>query len=255
MRKVSLVILSLVVAATTAFAASNEVYSVNSVGYSTVTVPPTAFVMLGVSFDGFDPTYSGLIGEQLRSTGVQATSDQIFSWDPAANGGLGGYNNYFQYAGVYYLLPSFAVTNPPLVAGEALWIKAPDSGTFSTTTNEITILGEVVDVSTQLTQVVTGFQQLALPFSSDITLGELGLVDDGNWTGVQATSDAFYIWDPTANGGLGGYSSYLAYLGVVYLLPSFTVATDEVLPIGQGFWYEAKSGFTWTETNMYLNNL
>jgi hypothetical protein len=250
MKKVSLVILSLVVAGLTAYAGSNEVYSVNSVGYGSVTIPTNSFVMVSVQFDGFDPTLKGVLGAQLRGNGIPAESDQVQLWDP----GITNYNSYMQFGGEYYgPLPSFTLaSDTPLLSGMAMWIKSPATGPYKSDTNEVTIAGEVVDVATQTVDIVSSFQQAGYPFSSVSKLGDLTLADDGTGTGTPATSDALWVWDPA----ITNYNKYMPFGGSFYgPLPSFTLADDVELPITQGFWYEAISGFTWTETNKYLNNL
>ena len=228
--------LVIALAATVGLGAETVVTSANTVGYKTVALPPGgSFIMLSMNFDAFDQTFLGVFGtDQLTKNNKVGNADNIYVWDPALNGGLGGYLKFYQKAD-----GTFSPSNAPFVAGQAVWLGSPVA---SVTTNVLTLAGEAVDVVTQSTDIVTGFQMVGFPFSADKQLADTTFAADGatanNKVGL---ADNLYIWDGA------GYSK--AYLKPTGWDP------DKALVLGQGFWYEARNPFMWDSTNTYLNNL
>ena len=117
---------------------------------------------------------------------------------------------------------------------------------------EFSLHGEAVDVATQAVEIVTGFQLVGYPFSADIDLQDMDFANDGATANNKVGGGArVYIWDGD------GYGIYQLKTDLMwYATTNFGGGpVDVTVPLGQGFWYEAKTSFTWTETNRYLGNL
>jgi hypothetical protein len=252
MKRLSLILATLAIAGFV-FAQTNEVTSVNVVGYNKITLLPTGkLVICSLQFDPFDPTLNGVLGTNiLRPTAKGYNGDQLFIYSTAK----AGYDT-------YQLSPSFwwynisapsVPTNPPLVAGQSFWIQ---SARTSSSNLDIAIMGEVVDVATQQITIVSNLQMIAYPFSCDTLLNQTGLRNSGAAkTGKGSAGDSIYLWDATAQ----GYNTFqLSTNDVIgwYNISQASVPETNVFSLGQGFWYKsAKGAFSWQETNVYLNNL
>ncbi len=240
-------------------AASNEVTSVNVVGYNKADIPPAAvsggFNLIGIQFDAFDNTLMGIFStNQLRAGFSPTQGDRIYIFDPG-KGAAGGYDQYALRAldMNYYDTSKWGqpagITNPVIKAGTGMWLQAP--GTAGTTT-EVVIAGEVVDVPTQSVAIVNGFQIMSYPYSTEIPLNDTDLMNDGATVGFSpAQADRIYIWNGVdydqyaLSQAMGGWSK----------TTEWPVLTTDTIPMGAGFWYNAKSGFTWTEPIPYEDAL
>ena len=160
------------------------------------------------------------------------------------------WGNYWQQPdGVFYDTATFAPSNAPLVPGQMFFVLTPDA---STTTNTLPLMGEVVTVVIQKIDIVPGLNGISYPFSSSVELQDTTFLADGG-TSAFFPGDADQIWVLPASGSWKNY--FLNADGSWYDSDTFSPVTDTALDLGQGFWYEAKGAFTWSETNKYLNNL
>jgi len=113
-------------------ATTNEVTSVNVVGYNKTDIPPGGnFNLISVQFDAFDPTLMGVFGTNQLKAGFSPTqADRIYIFDPS-KGPAGGYEQYALRAidKQYYNTVSWGVTptNPPLVPGMGMWLHCPEA--------------------------------------------------------------------------------------------------------------------------------
>jgi hypothetical protein len=256
MKKLGMFVLVAALLGFVQYAQAQEVSSVNVVGfYKVETAPGGQFTLCALQFDAIDPANANIVGvfgtNNLRKGAVPTSADRVYLWDT----GSSTWKQYFQKAnGSFYdanVPPWTTPTNPPMVAGQGFFIQSPSS---STTTNTITFAGEVVDVATQLTSVVSGFQTLGYPFSSATGLADMTLRAQGTAGTVPSAADRVYVYDPVA-----GYVQYwLKSTDRQWRKASeFPLGNPQnpAIALGQGFWYQAKNGFTWAETNAYLNNL
>lgn len=242
-----LMVCALMTVACAAFAAE-EVTSVNIVGYSKVPIPPGGgATMVALAFDAFDSTLLGIFGTNQLAQNVRAgNADSIYIWNTAES----RYDRYYQRPdGQFYQYGTGVVSNPVVEAGMSFWVSSPMG---SVETKEITLMGEVVSVNTQMTAMVNGQQMVAYPFSSEMKIKESGLASSGATASSRAgDADSIYVW---TGGQYVRY--YLDASGQWYIYGTGQPVGDaDVIPVGQGFWYEAKAPFTWVETNRYLHNL
>jgi hypothetical protein len=247
MKRVSMAICVVGLVATMGMAASNEVTSVNIVGYNTAIRPVGGtFNLIGVQFDAFDPTLLGVLGTNQLVAGVAPQfADRVYIYDPS----LPGYKQYAMKTGTgsFYNTAAWSgsATNPPVPAGTAMWIQSK-TGTAS---NMLTIAGEAVDVATQSVDIVQGFQLLAYPFSCEVDLNATSLKTVGTKGVAPQFADRVYVWTGTT------YNQYALHTSGEFRSTSTwsQPAGPITIPLGTGFWYDAKNGFAWQEANKYLS--
>ena len=74
----------------------------------------------------------------------------------------------------------------------------------------------------------------------------------GRNSNISTLADKVYLWD-AAKGTYVQY--YLRTDRTWWTVNPNTGPYNPTVALGQGFWYQAKAGFQWAETNKYLNNL
>ena len=234
--------------------AADDVTSVNVVGFSKVTLPPgsqTGIVMIAMQFDAFDPTLMGVFGtNQLRPATKVGNADQVWLWNVQRQ----EYDKYALKTDLQYRAAtnwSGPATNPPLVSGQGMFIKA---GASTTQTNTLTLMGQVVAYGSIETDIKAGWQLISYPFTCDVGLGAMSFTNVGAGTAASkvGNADNIRIWNGTSWDSYGLKSSDRQWHNTTNW--SGPAVNPNVL-LSQGFWYIAKSDFTWTETNKYLNNL
>lgn len=252
MKQICLTILAMCVSAAIVIAATNEVTSVNVVGYVKVSIPTSGnYTMISIPFDpigGVTNTLQGVFGtNRLTQNAFGALSDRLYKFTGA------GYDIFYQNTnGLFYIVGESTPTNIAVLAGDAFWIRQP---TASNQVKEIVLMGDVVDVVTQLTDMISSYQMLAYPFSSDVNINQTGFLGSpGSVTNAlfAALADRIYVFTGA------GYDIYGLKADGWHSIDGFetnAVATN-VFSMGSAFWYRAKSNnWTWVETNKYLSNL
>lgn len=257
----------LAVVSSMAMAQTNQVTSVNIVGYNTCTLYPGGrFHQVGIQLDQFTPTLMGVFGtNQLRGSTFSTRADQLWVWD-----GM----KYVSYAfdtnpvvnawcdTTHWGTP----TNPVLDQGSAFFILTPKSGPYATQTNTIRIMGEVVLVDTQMITMVTNrYAMMCYPFSSDIRIDQLNFANCGAYSnGFSSRADQLWIWDSSQklylSFALKNTTPPRWYQISPLNLFSSGPAASNVISLGQAFWYvrstyAPKITWTWTEVNPYKSNL
>ncbi|TFH66321.1 MAG: hypothetical protein E4G90_04180 [Gemmatimonadales bacterium] len=269
MKMFSWLLVAMLVVASWVSAQTNEVTSVNVVGYyKTTLVPSGAYHQVAIQFEPFNPTFEGVFGtNQLRAHFLSARSDQVHLWNGKGYDRYGVYSNA---AGNWYFSNvtngwGTVAVNPPLHAGDACFIFTPRAGPYVSATNTVTIMGEVIDVPTQMVNVVTsGYAMVCYPFSSETRIDQLQLTQIGFATSLSARADQIWVFDSPAK----AYKRYAlrnttppewrqTYPSALF---STGPAASNTLPLGQAFWYIRSTyasplSLTWSETNKYINNL
>ncbi|NCD32988.1 MAG: hypothetical protein EOL87_06145 [Spartobacteria bacterium] len=267
MKKLIASTITALLAATTIYAASNEVYSVNIVGFQKTEILPSGnLVLAACNFEtGATNTLLGIFGtNNLVQNNLPSSCDRILLYDVTNQ----SYTTYAQWTdGQFYpagtlnewttAIKNGTPVDPEVTLGNSLWIKsAPES----TTTNIIAFVGDVVESPEVSIPVVEGFQLLSYPFSCSVGINETLLASSGAYAAtLPADCDHIYLWSND------GYSRYGLFTdGKWYpantLTEWRTAITDgnpasNTIETGSGFFYEAQSSFVWTETNKYLTNL
>jgi hypothetical protein len=260
-----LVMTAAVLALAVSFASA--VTSSNIVGYAKVVKPANGNLnMVGVSFvSQTTQTLNELFpADQFEGDLFDPNlSDQLIAW----NSGTQAYATYVYYdvSGTYG--PAYAsydgwqeigqfgsanYANPTLPAGSAFWFKG-SGGSPSTFMAQ----GEVKTEASVVSPIVVGLQQVANPYATANTIGGLfGNQASGDLFNASA-SDQIIMW----NADTQSYTTYVYYdvsgtYGPGYAsydgwqeygqFGSAIYADNTVVPVGQGFWYKAVSGFSWT---------
>jgi hypothetical protein len=256
MKKMGLLALSLFVSAGFALAQTGEVTSVNIVGYCQVAIAPSGqVVMVGLNFEGLNGasnTLANLMGtNQLIQSNLGAQADRIYIWDPNKAGGPGYYSIFQKPNGNFYSVtaPTIA-TNPVLFSGNAFWIQSANS---ASNTHNILLMGAVP----LETSISSGFPQnlvmFANPYSVPLDINGTNI----NWIAngataknISAQADQIYVY----NGG--AYSAYYLKLSDSqwHNVIGNAVATNAIIPVGAGAWYQAKNAFTNSFAIPYSNN-
>jgi hypothetical protein len=260
MKRAGLMLLALGMVALVGVAVAQEVTSVNVVGFSKIVVPSNGgYAMFSMMFDpvGSDPAIGGtnyiadVFGtNQLIRNNVSALADRLYKYLPASGTNSAGYVTYYQRTdGNFYQVGGVQV-NPPVLAGDAFWVRSPAGAPA----HEIILAGQVVEASTNLQQMVGDYQMLASPFSSDVGINDTGFKTSAGATPntIIALADNIYVFTGSGYDRYGlkadGWHASTGY--------STNAPSSTVLKLGSGFWYRARSGgWTWVETNKYLNNL
>ena len=267
MKKVGLIVASMVAAGTVAMAAS-PVYSVNTVGFQKLGVASN-FNMVAVNWNqvgGSDTvTIQKFLDTSTLTGGSLAdTSDMLYVWDPTLNGGTGGYTSYYFYdsgaavPGVdrqwYDVSNDASPTTNTLKRGDAAWLRHRGATTTAVAAGE---------VPTSLTNVVTfaaGFSLFGSAYTAPLALNGANNTWLSTGGSLADTSDRIYVWDATL-AGVGGYKTYYFYDSgaavpgvdrMWYDVSNDAVPTTDVIPMGAGAWYRAlNAGTVWREAKPY----
>jgi hypothetical protein len=251
MKKVGLIVVAAALLGFVQYAQSQEVTSVNVVGFYKVTVPPQGkFALCAVQFDTIDPVNQNLLGilgtNNLTKNDIRTFADQVYVWNTAQM----KWQQYYEKAdGLFYNATNTVnPTNPPLFAGDSFFIQTRGGATSNLT---VTFAGQVVDSSTITNQIVAGLQPKAYPFSSATGLADMSFAQQGTANDIRTFADNAYVYDST----LGTFVQYYLKANHLWYKANGTGPFYPEIPLGQGFWYEARHAFGWAETNKYLQNL
>lgn len=264
------IVMTVAVAACAAVVTAQTVTSANIVGYTKVDKPGNAKLnIMGITFQSENNKLSELcpVGQFAGALDSPANADQIIIYTPGsgyatyAKYDASSYPGYESYVG-WQAFGDFGFSSPfvdPVVpAGSALWIKAVSGSADA----EVIQSGEVVADESVTNSIVVGLQMIANPFSEAVKLDDLNLYEGA--TGAldsPANADQIIVFDPASQ----SYTTFAFYDVRSYGYPqnsgwkpfsAFGFAdpvTDYELQPGEGFWYSAKAGFTWAESNKYLS--
>lgn len=235
-----------------------QTVTLGTFGYTRVEKPAAKLNLVGNGFE--DKTLTEIAPVEFYNGGIDsAVSDKIYVWDPSV-----GYIAYALFDGSAYAQPvewrlasAFfgSAVNPVISAGSGFWIQS--SG--STVDTNVVISGNVITDQVVTNAIATGFQIMAYPFSSMVDLNSTELKNSGSGDVDSAVSDKVIVWNMATQ----TYVTYALFDGTAYAQPLewrlasdfFTPAGAIPLNLGDGFWYDAKSAFSWVETNQYYNNL
>jgi len=245
-------------AASVTLAATNEVVSVNVVGYAKVNVPASKLVLCSAGFNTMDPnaTVQEIMAGQLTGGWDYFGGDHVYLWDATAQqytvlwkqdtgGVLDGDGWLDSNTGV--------LSTNKLVPGSAFWVESSQ-----TADQTLTLLGEVVSAPTVNVPMVEGLNFFSYPYSADQALTNSTLQaangSVGGWD--YFTADHVYSWDVTSQ----QYTVYWLQdtAGVLdgdgWVDANTGVASTEVMSLAEGFWYERMAGsgsLTWSPTIPY----
>lgn len=218
-------------AASLASSMAQNVYSLNVVGYVNITIPANSFALVA---NPLDATSGGTTPGMNNITNLFLSppdGSTIQTWDQSAFGGLGD----FSAAHTYYAPSSGGTgwdTGLDMPPGKGVFI-------YTGTALPVTFVGQVVQGTYTVAHLTSGaFDILGspVPIGGNLTNSLMGLVvGDG---------DTIQLWDQTAFGGLGDWTSAETYYAPSSGGTGWTPGTATIAA-GQGFFY-SRSGPTTT---------
>jgi hypothetical protein len=259
MKRVLAIVAALALTGTMAYSQVTQVVSRNAVGYVKLTVTNNNNFLMGtVPFndvgDTTPRTITEIFGNQLTGTDLLiAGSDFVLVWSASDQ----AYNTFWkannagnpEWRDTINLFNSATNTLAP---GDAFFVQNNQSSVQC-----VFVMGEVPDsftVTDDTTTVfaVEGFNQIAYSYPVDIAMTNLNLIPEPAAQGF--AGDQLLRWNPD----ILGYKSYF-YDTVFAGSPSwkdfnnFTVPNTEVIPAGEGFFYNrlTASTLTWEESKPY----
>lgn len=225
------------------------------VGVTRVQKPASGLNLVGNNFGDSSSTLNEITPvSQFNGSFLIGNADKIYVWDVSIT-------NYVVYA-VYESgatkewrnANSFygAAVDPVIPVGSAFWLESSGSAV----NDNLFVSGDVVVSQFVTNQVVLGLQLLAYPFSSDISLNDSSLKENATGSFLIGNTDKIYTWD-LSNTNYAVYALYESGPTKEWRDANsfYSPAGAADVWLGQGFWYEAKSDFTWVESNKYFNNL
>ncbi len=208
----------------------------NSVGFVPVTIPPAGgFVIAGVNVQQIGG--QGMIGvvrllgsNQLVRANNPQFATQILIWSPASQSYVGMYQ---RLDGRYRRLTG-EFGDYQLSVGDAIILQSPST---STAPHTIYLAGEVLSGEAALRTVPPGLSLMANPFFGAWHLNSTSMtwVADGAKAGTASTADRIHLLSES-----GFVPYYLRSAGQRWVRASDNVVLSSPIPIGSGFWYEAR---------------
>lgn len=236
--------------------AQGPVYSKNVVGFQKIDLAP-GLNMIGNNWKAVGGADEIPIQDLLDTTELVGgddffTSDLLYAWDQSMNAGLGGYRFYYfgDWAGAYgaeydrkwYVSGEDEPTEDVIARGQGFWVRHIGAGA------KTAVAGEVPNDASKSFTFPLGLSQFSSAYTANLQLNGSNL----NWSAKGGddffNSDVIYVWDPSLNAGVGGYSFYYfgdwdgAY-GAEYdnkwYVPGEDDPTEDAIKMGAGAWFRA----------------
>ncbi|MGA1193314.1 MAG: hypothetical protein ACO3ZG_02910 [Kiritimatiellia bacterium] len=229
------------VIATTTFAQSEPVYSVNVIGMQKVQTTSSSsggYSMIAMPFDQVISDLDSVVGTNGVANNSSFLADQVLIYDPE----IQRFNVYWLYGGRKWVSNAGFATNITLRPGGGAWYLSRASE--STT---ITLVGDVVDDAAVTNSIFPGLQILSYPYSSPVVLSDLALTN-----GVSGpspfVSDNIMIYNPSNT----SFSTYWLFSDRKWV-SNQGYATNVVVNPGSSFWYLSRGSevVEWVENKPY----
>jgi hypothetical protein len=228
-------------------AQTDEVFSLNVVGFQKITVTSNTRVMVATPFIRNPNTLDDVIGQQLTPGRSEGSADNIYMWNVVSQ----QYDRYIRPLTdsnwwVVSLTPVRA-TNVFLTPQTGFYIQDVKS---TSQTETVILSGDVVDSPVVTNALVYGLNLVSYPYSCSIDINSSGLTN-GRAGRSEGSSDVIYIWDPTGR-LYRRYALISSNRKWWYVSTHPYVATVSV-GAGQAFFYQrtTNSTFYWVETRPY----
>jgi hypothetical protein len=216
----------MLVASAVAFGATNEVTSVNAVGFVRTTIPEGGWGLVSMPFVNLDHDVVAMTIPEIFTEAPDNTIVWFYQggmWKKSEKSPWGGSDD----------------TTSTFIRGDGLFINAPSGGGAVT----YTIMGEVPDsrsgsqMSTNVLGVGYTLMGFAYPCDMPLTNSTLNASASDN--------DQIWYWDPALNGGQGGWAKNELSPWGGWDDPTFVFET------GKGYMYKAASSIDWVEAKPY----
>lgn len=253
-------IVTAVAALIAAAASAQTVGSANVMGYSKVELKPNGtYHLVACNFESGSSNFlNDVFGtNQLRQSDFLSACDKITIWNTESQ----TYQRWAQWTdGVFYKANDASEWNqgisgnPAVPAGSSFWIISAGSSD----TNTIMFSGDVILSPTNEISINQSYQMIAYPFSSEVLLNETTFLEDGaSASDFLSQCDRTSFWDEDTE----TYQRYAIWTDGQWYKANDAeewnqgiLATSSV-NLANGFWYQARTNFIWSETNRYLKNI
>lgn len=235
--------------------ASAQSVTSETFGFVKVDKPAGQLNLVGNGFGDDDTTLTELVPvDQFNGALIFGDADRVIIWDSGSD----SYTTYALYDDgstvEWRNKTAFygSGVNPVIPAGSSFWVQSLGS----TVDTNLVVSGNVVTSQFVTNQVLPGLQMLSYPFSTEIDLNASQLKDNATGALIYGDADHVITWNPVVQ----GYVTYALYDDgstrewrnkTSFYNPAGAID----IAFGAGFWFDAKSGFPWIETNQYYNNL
>ncbi len=224
MRKLSVFAAAMMVAVGV-FAATNDVTSVNAVGFVKTTVPDGGWALISVPFEDIDGS-----GTMTISDIVPKASNLSKAWI-YRNGAWMSSDTY------YDAMPGWYPGTNEFIRSDAIFINAPVGGGDIDINANGEVPGDYAPTSTVV--VADGWTLMGYPYPADITLEASDLANKAS------NLDKIWHWNQSS----GMWESIATYYDA---MPGW-YPTNVTLRAGEGYFYNSTGGgFDWTETKPYV---
>jgi len=243
MRKVMCLALTGLLAAATSYAATNEVYSVNVVGFQKLNVRSNGLTMVNVPFDAASNTLDGIFGAQLSGGKSELSADGVQIW---VNGAYKRYILKNTDMLWYDVDTGLRATGVYIYPEMGMWVR-----NRTTTTRVVTVVGDVVTDPVVTNILSVGLNLVSYPFSAEIDINNTTLTN-GRAGKSELSADTIQIWNSASQ-------SYARYMlkntdRQWYNVDTGLKASGVKVGQGQGFWYKNTTNvvFNWVEPRPYV---
>jgi hypothetical protein len=237
----------LFVACTAAMAATNNVYSVNVMGYQRIAVPAHGLNIGAMPYQKSPSLISDVVGDQMTSGTAEnpGKADSAYFYNTAEQVYETAYlytdgTDYFWLDGKSQM-PATNVILP----GSGFWLRnAQDQE------QNVYVVGDVLTAGAATNHVVSGLQLLSYPYSVPRDLDDLTLADGAVYGESLSDADAIYIWRPAQQ------QFQIAYFYSDGSLIDYATGNPVQCQLkpGQAFWYKhVGDGFDWVEVKPYAS--
>lgn len=225
---------------------TNEVKSVNVVGYVKITIPSNKMTMGSFNFDPINSptqTLNGIFSNQLTAGASALAGDNIVVWDKV---GL-KYKTFYKHTTLGWRNKdnlAELMTNEVL-NGDAFWISS-----HQTTNQTVTFMGQVVDIPTFTNAMpfAIGMNMFGYPFPTEMGLRATSLFSNAVKGASALAADNVIYWDTNTM----SYITYFAHTTLGWRNKANLADTNFVLKPGFGYWYVRRNTTTnWNEVQPY----
>jgi len=235
MKRVLVTVLVLGVMVSGAFAASNEVNSVNVVGFNRVSLDSNNWILVSAPFIQMGTSgIQDVFADQMVSGSSQGNADNVIFWDGASQSYI---INWKHDAG---WVEGAKLSTQEVFATRCFWVKS------NTSSNQnVTMEGEVISSAVVTQTLHSGFSMVCYPFNASASVTNTALDALAVAGSSQGNADNIYKWDPVNQ-------QYVIYWKHDMGWVQGAKLEDPTFDMGEGFWYVRRTNSVdWVETIPY----
>ena len=239
MKRVLVAVLVLGVMVSGAFAASNEVNSVNVVGFQNLDIASEGYTMVAAPFNSLtgSNSVSEMIGDALTQGNTKAEADNILFFDPVEQKYITIWKSPIGW------LNNVTPTTQEFWTARGFWVRTSQSS------NQILNVAGDVPLANSTTQTVfEGYNLVAYPYPANVVLTNTDLHAKATQGNTKLQADNLMKYDSAEQ----KYKSY--WKSPIGWLDNVTPVPDLELKQGEAFFFLRRTGngsFSWVENRPY----